>query len=151
MEYEELLVEAESQGIVVKEKHLLGSSGRIKGNKIAIKDDIPTVKKICALSEELGHYYTTVGNILNQDSTSSVKQELRARNWSYDQLVGLTGIIRAFEHRCTNIYDIAEYLNVDIEFLTNAIKHYSAKYGVCTKIDTYIIYFEPQLAVIKLF
>lgn len=34
------------------------------------------VEKACVLAEGLGHYYTTVGNILNQSSTANHKQEI---------------------------------------------------------------------------
>lgn len=69
MNYEDLLIEADRAGLIVKEKPLLLSDGRIKGQKIAIRKDIPTLrKKADVLAEELGHYYTTTGRIIEQDS-----------------------------------------------------------------------------------
>ena len=48
MDYETLLTECDSIGLVVKEKHLHGNDGRIKGNKIAIRKDIETqAEKAC--------------------------------------------------------------------------------------------------------
>jgi hypothetical protein len=44
---------------------------------------------------------------------------------------------------------MAEYLDATEEYLKEAIDCYKSKYGLCTSIDNYIIYFEP-LAVIKL-
>ena len=35
MTYEELLIEADSEGLIVREKPLAGSDGRIKGKRIA--------------------------------------------------------------------------------------------------------------------
>lgn len=56
MTYEALLTQADHEGIVVKEKPIRGNDGRIKGCRIAIRRDIPTVKeKSCVLAEELGH------------------------------------------------------------------------------------------------
>lgn len=56
MNYETLLDEAVNNGLIVKEKPLKSSNGRINGNKIAIRQDIKTtVEKSCVLSEELGH------------------------------------------------------------------------------------------------
>lgn len=40
MRYDELLIEADAHGLVVKEKPLRGNRGRIKGNRIAIKEDL---------------------------------------------------------------------------------------------------------------
>lgn len=79
MNYEDLLIEADKAGLIVKEKPLLLSDGRIKGRKIAIRKDIPTLrKKADVLAEELGHYYTTTGRIVEQQSVSNRKQERAA-------------------------------------------------------------------------
>ena len=76
MNYEELLIEADNAGLTVKEKPLPLSDGRIKGHRIAIRKDIPTQRqKADVLAEELGHYYTTVGRIVEQRSVSDRKQE----------------------------------------------------------------------------
>ena len=151
MTYEELLKEADSLGIIVKEKPLYSGDGRILKNKIAIRRDIPTqVKKACILAEELGHYYTTYGDILDQSDTGNRKQELRARKWAYDRQVGLIGIIRCYEHGCQSIAEMADYLEVTEEFLHEALSHYKRKYGLSTNIDRYIIYFEPALLVGKI-
>lgn len=151
MHYEILVSEASDTGLTVKEKPLKYNNGRIKGNKIAIRKDLETSsQKTCVLAEELGHHYTTVGNILDQADTGNRKQERRARLWAYDKLIGLHGIIDAFEHGCGNRYEIAEYLDVTESFLLDAIAVYREKYGVCKRFQNYVVYFEPTLAVGKL-
>ena len=80
MTYEELLKEADSLGLIVKEKPLQGTDGRILNRRIAIRKDIPTqTEKSCVLAEELGHHYTSSGDILNQNIVTNRKQEFRAR------------------------------------------------------------------------
>lgn len=144
--YERLLDEADQEGIILKEMPLLAYDGRIKNNKIVIRQDIPTQKqKACVMAEELGHYYTTVGNILDQTDVGNRKQELRARAWAYDKMIGLTGLIRAYKHGCRNRYEMAEYLDVTEEFLDESLEYYRKRYGICVKVDNYLIYFEPQL------
>ncbi|WFR56427.1 hypothetical protein QA584_22865 [Anaerocolumna sp. AGMB13025] len=151
MNYEGLLDEAYSLDLVVKEVHLSGNKGRLKGNRIAIKKDIPTLKeKACILAEELGHHYTTVGNILDQKNAINRKQELKARIIAYNKQVGLLGIIDAYEANCRCLYDMAEHLDVTEEFLLETLKYYKGKYGEFTRLDNYIIYFEPNLGVMKL-
>lgn len=150
MTYDELLQEAEDIGLIVKEKPLKAYKGRIKGNKIAIKKDMSENEKACALAEELGHYYTTVGNILNLSDVRNSKQEYQARLWAYNKQVKLIGIIQAYEDRCKDLYEMAEYLNVTEDFLSEALECYRCKYGISVKIDNYIIYFEPNLYVMKL-
>ena len=96
MNYEALLDEAHHRGLVVKEKPLKYNNGRIKGNRIAIRKDIETTtEKTCVLAEELGHHYTSVGDIIDIENTQNRKQERQARLWAYNKLIGLRGIIDA--------------------------------------------------------
>lgn len=148
--YEFLLAEASDLGLIVKEKPLKYNNGRIKGNRIAIRQDIETTaQKTCVLAEELGHYYTSVGNILDQTDEQNRKQEFRARMWAYNEMVGLMGIVRAFHHGCRSTYEVAEYLEVTEEFLNDALNAYRDKCGAYTTVDNYIIYFIPGLTVFK--
>lgn len=151
MKYEELLFEADKTGITVKEFDIPGYGGRIKGNRVAINKDETFMSKGCILAEELGHYHTTVGDILDQTITVNRKQERIARLWSYNKLIGLSGIIRAYQNRCTSIDDMADYLEITEEFLKEALECYRQKYGEYTVLDNYIIGFEPSLYVIELF
>ena len=144
--YEKLIIEADQEGLIAKEKPLQMNDGRIMDNKIAIRQDIPTqTQKACVMAEELGHHYTSVGNILDQDDVGNRKQELRARAWAYDKMIGLTGLLQAFRHGCRNRFEMAEYLDVTEEFLMESLAHYKNQYGVYTRIDNYVIYFEPHL------
>lgn len=150
---EELHQEAQDKNVNVVNYHF--NSNRIKGlycnGTIALKDNIETTnEKACILSEELGHYYTTVGNILDMNNPDNRKQEQRARAWAYDKLVGLIGLVKSYEHGCNSLHETADYLNVTEEFLSDALKYYRNKYGVYTKVDNYIILFEPSLGVCKL-
>lgn len=148
--YEILLSEASENGLVVKEKPLKYNNGRIKGSRVAIRQDLSTsVEKACVLAEELGHHYTTYGNILDQSDTSNRKQELRARAWAYNKQIGLLGLIRAYEHGCRNRFEIAEYLEVTEEVLEECLSFYQNKYGVYANVDNYVVYFIPNLVIMK--
>lgn len=127
---------------------------KIKGlycdNSIGINKNIKTsAERSCILAEELGHHHTSIGNILNMNNIQNRKQERQARLWGYNKLIGLTGIINAFESGCQSIHDAAEFLEVTEEYFIEAIKCYRGKYGVSTEISEYTIYFIPQLAVFK--
>lgn len=151
LDYEGLLKEAYDANLIVKEVKLLAHKGRIKNNRIAIKKDVPTLKeKSCILAEELGHYYTSYGDILDQKIVCNKKQEHKARLWAYDKQVGLIGIINAYEAKCINLYDMADFLDVPENFLLDALSCYKKKYGHYKVLDNYIIYFEPYLGVLKL-
>lgn len=148
--YEALLDEACGKGLIVKEKPLQSSDGRIKGRRIAIRKDIETTtEKACVLAEELGHHHTSTGNILDLSDIRNQKQEFHARLWGYNKMIGLMGIVRAYKHRCQNLYEMAEYLEVSEWYLKEALEQYQQKYGSSITVDNYIIIFEPHLAVIE--
>lgn len=150
MTYDSLLIEADNEGLIVREKSLKGSCGRIFGKRIAIKKDIPIIEKGCALAEELGHHHTTYGNILDQRETGNIKQEYKARVWAYNRMIGLSGLVNAYKQGCQNTHETAEFLNVTEEFLKESIECYRKKFGLCTVIDNYLVYFEPGLGVFEM-
>lgn len=47
LNYEEMLIESDNENLIIKEKPLLSSDGRIKGNKIAIRHTIKTQAILC--------------------------------------------------------------------------------------------------------
>lgn len=143
-------MEADSNNLITKEKPLRANKGRIKGNRIAIKSDMTNTEKGCILAEELGHYHTTYGNIICQSSVSDQKQEIRARAWAYNKMIGITGIIEAYKHGCRSMYETADFLDVTELFLSEALQYYKNKYGTYTTLDKFVIYFEPSLGVLEL-
>ena len=151
MTYEELLIAAEESGVAVKEQMMNGHSGLICGRRIAIRKNLPTQKeKACVLAEELGHYHTTAGCILDQSDASNRKQEYRARLWGYNHQIGLLGLIDAAKAGCHNAYEISEYLDVTEDYLLEALQAYRNKYGTGTMVDNYWITFTPTLQVYEM-
>lgn len=148
--YEELLLEADNNKLVTKEKNLPVSKGRIKGRRIAIDRKLTTTEKACVLAEELGHHYTTVGDIMDQTDVSNRKQERRARIWAYHKLLSLDDLIDSYKFGCRNKFEIAEHLNITEEFLQECLDYFHEKYGLYTKQNNYLIYFEP-LGVLELY
>lgn len=123
-------------------------SERIKGlycdGNIALSADLETsADRSAILAEELGHHYTSSGNILDQSDSGNRKQELRAHVWAYNRLIGLQGLISAYRHGCSNRFETAEFLNVSENFLQEAVDYYHSKYGLLYQVDNYVIYFEP--------
>ena len=121
----------------------------IDGN-IAINTSVNSnTEKTCVLAEELGHHYTSVGNIIDMTDARNRKQERQARLWGYNKLIGLSGIINAFRAGCQSRHEIADLLDVTEEYLQECIDCYRDKYGEYTIVDNYIIYFIPNLAVME--
>ena len=145
-----LLREVEKEGIEVI---YLPFRGRLKGlyydKIIAINKHIDTTaEETCILAEELGHYYTTVGNIVDQKQVSNRRLERRARAWAYQKLVPLDKLVLAYKEGIRTKYELAEFLGVTEQFLAEALKYYKEKYGPYRREDDYYICFEP-LGIIK--
>lgn len=148
--YTTLLREAEKENIEVV---YLPLRGRIKGlyynNVIALNKNLDTTaEQTCILAEELGHYFTSVGNILDQNQLQNRKLERRARAWGYQRLVPLDKLILAYKQGIRSRYELAEYLEVTEQFLADALKYYKEKYGPYYQMGDYYICFEP-LAIIQ--
>ena len=123
-------------------------SDNIKGlycdNVIALKKGLPEAEKTCVLAEELGHYYTSVGNILDQHDPNNQKPENIARRWATNTLLCPADLVRAYRAGNEYISDIAEYLGVTSEFLIDSINVFSAKYGPVYSDGKYEIKFHER-------
>lgn len=123
--------EAEKENIEVV---YLPLRGRIKGlyynNVIALNKNLDTTaEQTCILAEELGHYFTSVGNILDQNQLQNRKLERRARAWAYQRLIPLEKLIQAYKNGIRTRHELSEYLGVTEQFLYEAVKYYNEKYG----------------------
>ena len=151
--YELLLCLAGQNGATVYENYDFTNT-RLKGlygdGIIALGKSLSEYDKNCVLAEEIGHHETSYGNILDMSNEPNRKQELKARAYAYDLLVGLNGILNAFLRGCINKFEVSEYLQVTEEFLDEALYYYRQKYGTCATIGNYVIYFEPSIGVFEL-
>lgn len=151
--YEELESSVYAEDVTIHDVNF--GSDRIKGlyydGSVAISSSISTdAERACVLAEELGHHHTSSGVILDLSSTANRKQELVARLWAYDRLIGLEGIVSGYKAGCRSRYELADHLGVTEEFLQEALLTYQAKYGTATLYEGYVIYFEPALGVLEI-
>lgn len=150
MTYENLIKQAGVVNILEKQMPL-SIKGLYSNGTIWINRSIPSqVEKACVLAEELGHHYTSSGDILDQKQLQNRKQEKRARKWAYERLVPLISIAEAHRSGIKNRFELAFQLNVTEEFLNETIKYYMSKYGLYTRIEGYTICFEP-LGLLEIF
>ena len=101
-------------------------------------------EKRCVLAEELGHYYMTVGNIIDTENSFNMKQEKIARKWAINTLLKPDDLIRAAKSGCEHFAVVAEFLNVTELFLAEALMVFSDKYGAVYKTNEYIIHFNDN-------
>ncbi len=124
-------------------------SGLYANNIIYLSDKLTKSEELCVLAEEIGHYETSSGNILDYSNLDSWKQEIKARNWAVNELVTLDKLIDAYNQGVRNKYELAEYLGITIDFLDYSIARLKQQYGITAVIGDYVIYFEPNLMIFK--
>ncbi len=146
MEYEKLLKKY-SDELIINETELNDLKGiyanTSAGSVILIDKNLTQTEKRCVLAEEVGHHYTAVGDVTNQNNITNIKLENNGRAWAYEELVPLISILRGYLAHCSCRFELAEYLNVTEEFLLEAIEYYKRKLGLFYRIDNYTIIFEP--------
>lgn len=148
--YEEMLTEFSEELIVDDASDLPAAikgfyTTKGKKNLVLLNKRIETVnERVCILAEEIGHHFTTVGDITDQSKIGNRKQEEKARRWAAKRIASLKDFINAFENGCRTKDELIDYMDVTEEFLLWSISYYKRKYGLMTVVDKqYIVYFEP--------
>lgn len=148
--YEKLLIKAEEIGIRVREIDFGTDEecGYYHNNKILINSRLNNKQKYGVLAEELGHHYTTFGDITDQSKVRNKKQELIARRYGYKCLIEPNDIIEAVRNGANTIYEIADYLDITVKTLDEVIKDYKKQYGIGVLVGNYYLQLEPTLGVL---
>lgn len=81
------------------------------------------------LAEEIGHYYCDALYYINSDKNTKDKCEYRAMKWAYSILVPFQKLKEKILEGL-NLYDLADYFNVDCKYMSDCINFYTEKYGV---------------------
>lgn len=81
------------------------------------------------IAEELGHYYCGALYYINSDMTLKRKCENRAMKWSYSVLVPYHKLKEKIAQGF-NLYDLADYFDVDYNYMNDCINFYTEKYGI---------------------
>ena len=145
MTYDELLTEMEKKNCRIHEMHFKSAAkGLCIDNDVFIsKSLVGDTERKCILAEELGHIMTTQGNILDRSKAENQKQELQARAYAYDLLIGLDGLLLAYGKHCRQSDEFADFLDVTIPFFEDALAYYGRKYGERVKYKGHEINFLP--------
>lgn len=119
--YEELMARYDNLHI---EERPMKNDGLYADGCVWINSNMPECRRYCTLAEEIGHYETSVGDILDQTNTNNRRQERAACKWAYEEILPVENILFAAQDGHTDIWDMAEYLEVDEAFLKDALRHY---------------------------
>ena len=133
---EELIDEACSLGIVVDDD-ILPEDCRFDGlylhwnhrniSAILLNRHRPQSVQYTAMAEELGHFYTCVGNVLDQSDTVSRKIESAGRCDAYNRILPAQRLQAALEQGAYSLYDLSANLNIPEGFILDAYHYYIRK------------------------
>ncbi|MGF7437927.1 ImmA/IrrE family metallo-endopeptidase [Lentilactobacillus senioris] len=104
---------------------------RMKNGKpfIFLERDQPEVDKQVILTEEFMHMLTSVGVIVNQSQLDNRRQERLARSMTYKSMLSLDDILDCYNRNIYEIYEIANELDLPIEFIQNALEYFKTQIG----------------------
>lgn len=125
----------ETQNIIIEETNFKNS--KVKGLYIKL-NDLPAIialdKSILSyrslflsiLAEELGHHFTTQGDLLKESNSYSEKliknkKEILARKWASDFLISDDEFVQALNCCICNNFDMCDYFDVTEEILNYKI------------------------------
>ncbi|WP_251855405.1 ImmA/IrrE family metallo-endopeptidase [Enterococcus italicus] len=105
------------------------------------------------IAEEIGHYLTTVGNIIDQDTNLKRKQERLARDIGATLVVSPSDIIDCYENGCKTIDDCVTHLAVTKQVFEDAISYYARRFNGIKTENGYTIFFRENgtVGVLKVF
>ena len=141
--YEQLLTENEH--IKIRDTHSLpdGYSGFYNDGIILIDKNLPETRKAEVLYEELAHHKLTYGNILDQSKWINRKFESYARRHGYEAALPLRIIVEAHHYGVSNLYELAQYVQLSEDHVLEILEYYKTKHGLTTRYGKYVIQFEP--------
>ena len=141
--YEELCIK--NDWIEIEETNRLPKfqPGLYINGKIFINSNLSETRKTEVLYEELAHHKLTYGNILDQSKWINRKFENYARRHGYEAALPLRIIVEAHNYGVSNLYELAEYVQLSEEYIAEILKHYKNKYGIGTHYGEYLITFDP--------
>lgn len=87
------------------------------GNQITINSEISHEQQLQWLYEELGHAFTSSGDISHYHVGTNMLQEKRARVWGMKHHVPLTRLKELATERVDDDYEIADELGVRVDYL----------------------------------
>ncbi len=146
------------EDLVIKNRHITIDDGiALKGDfegfydngVILIDKNLPETRKAEVLYEELAHHKLTYGNILDQSQFNNRKFENYARRHGYESALPLRIIVEAHHYGVSNLYELAQYVQLSEEHVLEILEYYKQKHGIGTHYGDYSITFEP-LRVYKL-
>lgn len=139
--YEELMLKFPELNYKFDPLMPLHQKGMIHGSIVYLNPQQNYEELNSTVAEEIGHYLTGSGNIIEQDTPEKRKQEQKARDTGATILVTPRDILDCFESGCVSVWECAEHLSITEKTFKAAIKYYARKYDGIKTENKYTILF----------
>ncbi|KRL76643.1 hypothetical protein [Ligilactobacillus equi] len=126
-----------------------GLPGLIIDKTVYLKKDLTYQKEHETLAEEIGHYKTSVGDLTSLDNAVNRKQEKIARDWGRMKIITLDGLISCYKLCMRTAQEVADYFDVSVKYLFEALEMYKRKFGVIYSYRGYTFIFDRGLILNK--
>lgn len=141
--YEDLVIENSHIPIGDNFKSNSNFRGLYDMGVIVIDKHLTETRKAEVLFEELAHHKLTWGDITDQSQFNNRKFENYARRAGYQAALPLRIIIEAYHYGVSNLYELADYVQLGEEYIIEILEFYKKKYGLAKYYNGYVIKFEP--------
>ena len=94
--------------------------------RIFLRNSGTVRERACWMAEELGHHHTGQNQVLHYRTVDDWRAEARARRWAHMRLL-TPDAIRTVARNTEDIFEIADALDVSVEFLRESIDDFQAK------------------------
>lgn len=98
-----------------------GQKGLYIDRSIYLNPRQPKKELVGIIAEKISHYLTSSGNITNQRTIESRKQERKARDIGNMLAISPIELVECFKFGCTTIWDCADYLQISLQTLQEAL------------------------------
>ncbi|MET3092061.1 ImmA/IrrE family metallo-endopeptidase [Enterococcus casseliflavus] len=139
--YEELMLKFPELNYKFDPLMPIHQKGMIHGSIVYLNPQQNYEELNSTVAEEIGHYLTGSGNIIEQDTPEKRKQEQKARDTGATILVTPGDILHCFESGCVSVWECAEHLDITEKTFKAAIKYYARKYDGIKTENKYTILF----------
>lgn len=118
--------------------------GLIIGETVYLRPGQSSEELVRTVSEEIGHYLTSVGDISDTDNLESRKQERKARDVGATLIVSPQQLLDCYKAGLVTYWECADFLEIPVEILQRAVSVYSRSKNGKLKYNHYTFYFRAN-------
>lgn len=139
------LLESQYPNLIIKKDSKMppGISGLYFDNHIFINSLLSSYAQNGVLAEEIGHYETTYGDIIDLSDIKKKKLEIIARRWGYENVISLDKIIECYKQGNRTLDEVCVFFEITPTYLENVLDFYKIKYGTHKFCGDYKVLFDP--------